>query len=1019
MQVHITKLIGEGGYAFIYAAKEVGSGKEYALKRFLVFEDSKVKETVQEIRLMKDLQCEEDFVKFSTAASTDHSVGKKLSKEFLLLMEHCSGGDLAQLLRRTGEPLQPGQVCQVVAPLVRALQVLHSRAPPVTHRDIKLENLLLTAAGAIKLCDLGSASTAVHNPNQDWSMNQRSQLEDELAKYSTPMYRAPEMLDTWANYPVGPAVDIWAAGLVLYTICFNKHPFDDSNKLAIVNGNYRLPGADCRYSMFHPLIRRMLTVDPRQRPTAAEVLDLLAAVAETHGFSTRGPLQLAVQPESIRPAPLPDGPTVAGLVSPVESQGVSFLKASAGSLLSRLKDKTSAVVATVQSSMASKDLDFHCITSRVAAMSFPAEGLESAYRNHMEDVRGMMEVQHSGHYAVYNVSERLYPASKFPSGQLVAAGWPAGTTPGLAATLELARAMLDFLSRDLRNVVVVHCLDGRASTAYTVCALLLYSGLAPSTEAALAVFTGRRCDPGLHPGQRAALDHLVCLLTAQPPVIKAPFVTVTSLVVEPVPLFNKAGEGCRPYCELWQGGERVASTLQDYTRMRSFSPLQGDEAVTLPVNMTVCGDITLAVYHARQQLGKLSPVRICQLQLHTSRLTPGRPSHSWPLLQLDCTAEPARYPDTFRLVLNCSTSQECSGLDWDWPDSSASQLLFNSEQDFEAVTRLLGTTTTAAPAATSNSSSKFFVNNPDLEHVPAVARPASPRPAPVDLLGLSVATPAPAPSAVPATPSSRPAPKSVENTFDFLGDLGKPGPAPPAVPSSSSDSLSDIFGSPGSSLSTPLLDATPMAASTAKPAQLPPTTVSFDPFSDLSSLGGSLSSASSVGVAQSRGGSRPAPAPAPAANYSRSLFENKQTGGVKPKVATNTFDDLLGGFNPTQSRNQNQSIGAMKKSELVSAMDPDEARIFEWKEGKARNIRTLLCSLHKIIWPGARWSDCGMHQLVSSADVKKMYRKACLAVHPDKQMGTDNENISKLIFMELNEAWSEFENDPNQQNMFG
>ena len=109
----------------------------------------------------------------------------------------------------------------------------------------------------------------------------------------------------------------------------------------------------------------------------------------------------------------------------------------------------------------------------------------------------------------------------------------------------------------------------------------------------------------------------------------------------------------------------------------------------------------------------------------------------------------------------------------------------------------------------------------------------------------------------------------------------------------------------------------------------------------------------------------------------------------------------------------------MKKTELVKSMDPDEAKIYDWREGKDRNIRSLLCSLHKIIWQGARWTDCGMHQLVSSADVKKMYRKACLAVHPDKQMGTDNENFSKLIFMELNEAWSEFENDPSQQKMFG
>ena len=158
-------------------------------------------------------------------------------------------------------------------------------------------------------------------------------------------------------------------------------------------------------------------------------------------------------------------------------------------------------------------------------------------------------------------------------------------------------------------------------------------------------------------------------------------------------------------------------------------------------------------------------------------------------------------------------------------------------------------------------------------------------------------------------------------------------------------------------------------------------------------------------------------------NYSRSFFadpaSNAGGGGVKPRVSSNAFDDLLGGFTPSANPSQNQSIGAMKKTELVKAMDPDEAKIFQWKEGKSRNIRTLLCSLHKIIWTGARWTECGMHQLVSSNDVKKMYRKACLAVHPDKQMGTDNENLSKLIFMELNEAWSEFENDPNQQNMFG
>merc|ERR1719436_563353 len=146
------------------------------------------------------------------------------------------------------------------------------------------------------------------------------------------------MLDTWANYPVGPAVDIWAAGLVLYTICFNKHPFDDSNKLAIVNGNYKIPAGDSKYRMYHGLISSMLSLDPRQRPSAGHVLDQLSAIAETHGFRCRGSLtNIKSQPQIVSPAPssltptqelpprLPDGPTIFNPEAPAGSSNVSML----------------------------------------------------------------------------------------------------------------------------------------------------------------------------------------------------------------------------------------------------------------------------------------------------------------------------------------------------------------------------------------------------------------------------------------------------------------------------------------------------------------------------------------------------------------------------------------------------------------------------------------------------------------------------------------------------------------------
>jgi len=100
-------------------------------------------------------------------------------------------------------------------------------------------------------------------------------------------------------------------------------------------------------------------------------------------------------------------------------------------------------------------------------------------------------------------------------------------------------------------------------------------------------------------------------------------------------------------------------------------------------------------------------------------------------------------------------------------------------------------------------------------------------------------------------------------------------------------------------------------------------------------------------------------------------------------------------------------------------MDPDKLKVLDWTEGKQRNIRALLCSMHKVVWEGCRWQECSMNVLVTPVHVKKMYRKACLAVHPDKQTGTEHEKMAKLIFMELNDAYSEFENDETQQNLFG
>ncbi|XP_019730860.1 putative tyrosine-protein phosphatase auxilin isoform X1 [Hippocampus comes] len=138
-----------------------------------------------------------------------------------------------------------------------------------------------------------------------------------------------------------------------------------------------------------------------------------------------------------------------------------------------------------------------------------------------------------------------------------------------------------------------------------------------------------------------------------------------------------------------------------------------------------------------------------------------------------------------------------------------------------------------------------------------------------------------------------------------------------------------------------------------------------------------------------------------------------QTGmGSKPKASNANFDDLLSGqgFAGAKEKKGPRTIAEMRKEEMAKEMDPEKIKILEWIEGKERNIRALLSTMHTVLWEGeTRWKPVGMADLVTPEQVKKVYRKAVLVVHPDKATGQPYEQYAKMIFMELNDAWSEFE----------
>lgn len=92
------------------------------------------------------------------------------------------------------------------------------------------------------------------------------------------------------------------------------------------------------------------------------------------------------------------------------------------------------------------------------------------------------------------------------------------------------------------------------------CSLLLYGGAMNKADEAIAVFTTRRCQPPqLQPSEFRILDYMAKLMNNKLPHMKP--LVLRSLLVQPVPLFTRARDGCRPYVEIYSNGAMVSNSI--------------------------------------------------------------------------------------------------------------------------------------------------------------------------------------------------------------------------------------------------------------------------------------------------------------------------------------------------------------------------------------------------------------------------------------------------------------------------
>ncbi|KAJ7335293.1 hypothetical protein JRQ81_013234 [Phrynocephalus forsythii] len=624
---------------------------------------------------MKKLSGHPNIVQFCSAASIGKEESDTGQGEFLLLTELCRG-QLEEFLKKAESkgPLSCDTVLKIFYQTCRAVQHMHKQKPPIIHRDLKIENMLMSNQGTIKLCDFGSATSVAHYPDYNWTAQKRATVEEEITRNTTPVYRTPEIIDLYSNYPIDEKQDIWALGCILYLLCFRQHPFEDGAKLRIVNGKYSIPQNDTRYTVFHDLIRATLKVNPEERLSIMELVNQLQEIAAARNVNPKSPITELLeqnggygnnaQPrassslvaQNSKPAGQLNNMYNAGLtVAECDQTYAGFfdiLRGGTERLFTNIKDTSSKVIQSV-ANYAKGDLDISYITSRIAVMSFPAEGVESAIKNNIEDVRLFLDSKHPGRYAVYNLSPRSYRPSRFHN-RVSECGWPARRAPNLQNLYSICKSMHLWLKRDPKNVCVVHCLDGRAASAVVVCSFLCFCRLFTTAEAAVYMFSMKRCPPGIWPSHKRYIEYMCDMMAEEPIIPHSKPILIKSIVMTPVPLFSKQRNGCRPFCEVYVGDERVATTSQEYDKMKDFK-IEDGKAV-IPLGITVQGDVLVVIYHARSTLGgrlqaKMASMKMFQIQFHTGFVPRNATTVKFAKYDLDACDIQEKYPDLFQVNL--------------------------------------------------------------------------------------------------------------------------------------------------------------------------------------------------------------------------------------------------------------------------------------------------------------------------------------------------------------------------------
>ena len=242
-------LLGEGSYGSVYQALHKPSKEIVAIK--IVPTTGELDHIKREIQILKE--CKSDYI-VKYYGSYFHS------NNLWLIMEYCAIGSILDLMQVTQKPLNEYQIGSILSMTLKGLEYLHKNKK--IHRDIKAGNILLDHKGNIKLADFGVSAELLNT----------FAVKDTVI--GTPFWMSPEVI---SKSKYNKKTDVWSLGITAIEMAEGEPPYSNIHPIKAMfviknNPPQGLSEPNKWSNEFNDFVRKCLTLDPKKRPTAGDLL---------------------------------------------------------------------------------------------------------------------------------------------------------------------------------------------------------------------------------------------------------------------------------------------------------------------------------------------------------------------------------------------------------------------------------------------------------------------------------------------------------------------------------------------------------------------------------------------------------------------------------------------------------------------------------------------------------------------------------------------------------------------------